>query len=394
MKRNRYIVCVDMDAFFASIEQRDNPSYRGKPLVVGADPKVGRGVVSTCSYEARKYGIKSAMPISKAYQMCPFAIFVKPDMEKYAKVSKQIYEILYTFTPIIERVSIDEAFLDITDSYHLFGSPLRTCQIIKEKIKSQTHLTASLGLAPTKIAAKIASELSKPDGLLEIKSENLLDFLWPLEVEKIWGIGKKTKEILNNIGIKTIGDLAKYDLNKLTLLLGKVAIDFYNLAWGRDESIVKTTEVQKSVSSEVTFKKDTSSFDKIKTILLKLSQDISSKLRANNLKTKTITLKIRLEDFSTFTKSRTLIKATNFIDLIYKEAVKLYMDFNFQNKKIRLIGIKASNLIDAYVIDTIFIDKSDIKRENIHKAIEELNKKFSKEVIGPALSYLEKSYLW
>ncbi|MCM8787975.1 MAG: DNA polymerase IV, partial [Candidatus Omnitrophica bacterium] len=150
MERQNYIVCVDMDAFFASIEQRDNPSYRGKPIIVGADPKVGRGVVSTCSYEARKYGIKSAMPIREAYRLCPFAIFLRPDIEKYTKVSQQIYEILYTFTPIIERVSIDEAFLDISGSYHLFGTPLDTCRLIKEKIKSKTSLTASLGLAPTK----------------------------------------------------------------------------------------------------------------------------------------------------------------------------------------------------------------------------------------------------
>ena len=194
MNTNRYIIHVDMDAFFASIEQRDNPSLRGKPVIVGADPKKGRGrgVVSTSSYEAREFGIHSAMPISIAYQRCPYAAFLLPDMERYSEASRRIYRILYDFTPDIEPVGIDEAFLDITASYKIFGTPREAALLIKKRIKEETSLTASVGLAPTKMAAKIASDLEKPDGMVEVSREGLLDFLWPLEIRRLWGLGKKT----------------------------------------------------------------------------------------------------------------------------------------------------------------------------------------------------------
>ncbi|MCX5715697.1 MAG: DNA polymerase IV [Candidatus Omnitrophica bacterium] len=197
----KLIVHVDMDAFFAAIEQRDNPELRGRAVVVGADPKAGkgRGVVSTCSYEARRFGIHSAMPISAAYKRCPDAAYLPVDIPKYSRVSRQIYKILYEFTPDIEPVGIDEAFLDITGSFHLFKTPLNTCLLLKAGIKEKTGLTASLGLAPTKTAAKIASDLKKPDGMVEVKPEGLLDFLWPLEIRRLWGLGAKTEQILNGM---------------------------------------------------------------------------------------------------------------------------------------------------------------------------------------------------
>jgi nucleotidyltransferase/DNA polymerase involved in DNA repair len=255
----RFIVHVDMDAFFAAIEQRDNPKFKGKPVIVGANPKKGegRGVVSTCSYEARKFGIHSAMPISIAYKKCPQAVFLPVDMAKYERVSGEIYEILYNFTPQIEPVGIDEAFLDITRSFHLFESPHKTCLLIKSKIKSQTGLTASLGLAPTKMAAKIASDLKKPDGLVEISKEGLSEFLRPLDVGKIWGLGKKSQTVLHNMGIITIGELAKTDLGKIKEVFGKNGEYFRQLANGIDDSEVDTSEKIKSVSNEVTFFQDT-----------------------------------------------------------------------------------------------------------------------------------------
>ena len=242
MKKRRCIIHVDMDAFFASVEQRDDPALRGRPVVVGSDPKAGkgRGVVSTCSYEARKYGIHSAMPISIAYKKCPQAVFLPVDMEKYAEASAKIHEILYSFSPDIEPISIDEAFLDITGSYHLFGTPVETCRLIKEKIKKYTGLTASIGLAPTKMAAKIASDLDKPDGLVEVTEEKLLDFLRPLDVRKIWGLGPKCEAELQRLGIQTIGDLARMDPDHLTGTFGKVGLEFWRLANGIDERPVET----------------------------------------------------------------------------------------------------------------------------------------------------------
>jgi DNA polymerase IV len=260
MGKRRYIVHVDMDAFFAAIEQRDDPRYRAKPVIVGALPKdgKGRGVVSTCSYEARRFGIHSAMPIREAYRKCPQGIFLPVNMEKYEEVSRRIHGLLYSFTPDIEPVGIDEAFLDITGSYHLFGTALQTCLSIKKSIKEKTGLTASCGLAPTMMAAKIASDLKKPDGMVEVEDEGLLGFLWPLDVRKLWGLGPKLESALNNMGIKTIGDLAKRDVRDIESLLGKNGRHLWELSNGIDERTVETSSEAKSFSGETTFERDTS----------------------------------------------------------------------------------------------------------------------------------------
>jgi nucleotidyltransferase/DNA polymerase involved in DNA repair len=391
MQKERYIVHVDMDAFFASIEQRDNPSLKGKPVVIGADPKqgLGRGVVSTASYEARKFGIHSAMPISIAYNRCPNATFLPPSMHKYVSASKQIHAILDTFTPNIEQVSIDEAFLDITASFHLFGSPLATCKLIKEKIKKETKLTASIGLAPTKMAAKIASDINKPDGIFEVKPESLLNFLWPLPVEKISGLGEKSKITLNRAGINTIGDLAKRGIKELVSVFGKNGEYFWYLAKGIDESEVKQSEEVKSISNEVTFEEDTLDEKLIKRELLSLSESVSDRLRQERFKARTITLKIRVTGFHTYTRAITIAKSTNFVDEIYKTAGRIYFDFvssnDFNSKtKIRLIGIKASNLIDAGIKDSLFDEGRDKKKESIHKAIDKIKEKFGDNIIHRA----------
>jgi len=386
MQKRRYIVHVDMDAFFAAIEQRDNPALGGKPVVVGADPKKGkgRGVVSTCSYEARKFGVHSAMPISIAYKRCPNAIFLPVDMEKYSYVSSQIQRVLYDFTPDIEPASIDEFSLDITGSWHLFATPLATCKLIKSRIKQEIQLTASVGLAPTKMAAKIASDLNKPNGLIEVTQEDLLDFLWPLEVDRIWGLGEKTKLVLNDAGIRTIGDLAKRDVKELISLFGKNGEYFWQLAWGRDEREVKIEIEAKSISNETTFDKDTSNRTMVESALLTLCEKVSGRLRLEGLKGKTITLKIRLEGFHTYTRATTINSATNFVDVIYREIKRLYDDFKTKGKMIRLVGVKVSNLVPADFQDSLFKDNQDEKRESIHKAIDKIKEKFGDEVIHRA----------
>jgi nucleotidyltransferase/DNA polymerase involved in DNA repair len=376
--KERYIIHVDMDAFFAAIEQRDKPLLKGKPVIVGADPKggKGRGVVATCSYEARKFGIHSAMPISSAYKKCPRAVFLPPDMKKYSRVSEQIYEILYSVTPQVEMVSIDEAFLDITGSLHLFQTPRRSCLELKSKIKQGTGLTASLGLAPTKMAAKIASELFKPDGFLEVTKENLLEFLRPLEINKLWGLGRKSQSILNAMGIRTIGELAGADPKQLTRTFGKNGQYLHRLAQGIDESRVEETGEVKSMSNETTFSQDTRNSEKIQGALMLLCEQVSRRLRREDLKGKTITLKVRLTGFNTYTRSKTLIKATNHVDTIYKTAKNLLDNFDAGKKAVRLIGVKVSGLIPEDVTDSILRDEREEKAERIHKALDSIYKKF------------------
>jgi len=384
MDAHRSIIHIDMDAFFASIEQRDNPQLKGKPVVIGADPKGGRGVVSTCSYEARKYGIHSAMPISIAYRTCPRAAFLPVDMKKYERISASIYDILYDFTPQIEPVSIDEAFLDITGSWRLFGSPLDTAVLIKSRIKKDTALTASIGLAPTKMAAKIASDLRKPDGLVEVTPHKLLEFLWPLEVERIWGLGKKSKIALNNAGIRTIGDLAKTDPARMADLFGKNGICFWKLANGIDESAVVTEGETKSISNERTFQEDTLNGAKIGSTLMQLSEKVSHRLRLEGLKGRTITLKIRLEGFQTFTRSCTMPESTNLAGAIYGKVKDLYEGFEEPGrKKVRLLGVKVSNLAADRFRDSLFDKRTeaDRKKEGLQSAIDSIKQEFGADSI-------------
>ncbi|MBU2103148.1 MAG: DNA polymerase IV [Candidatus Omnitrophota bacterium] len=392
MQNERFIAHVDMDAFFAAVEQRDNPRLIGKPVIIGADPKDGRGrgVVSTCSYQARIFGIRSAMPISIAYRLCPSACFLPPDMPKYARVSRQIYGILENFTPCIEPAGIDEAFLDITGSSHLFGSPRDTCVRVKERIKSETKLIASVGLAPTRMAAKIASDMSKPDGFLQVQREELLDFLWPLPVDRIWGLGKKTKEALNSYGIITIGDLAHRNRNELRVMLGVNGEYFWNLAHGRDERRLCGQAEAKSISNETTFEHDTNNSEHIKAALLSLCEKVSGRLRAEGLKARTITLKIRLEGFQTHTRTLTLQKATNFSDTIYRDIKKLYESFS-SHKKVRLVGVKVSGLLPVDIQDSIFVGPDDLKKESVHKAIDAIKEKFGDAMIHRAGSGFMRS---
>lgn len=387
METKKYIIHIDMDAFFASIEQRDNPQYKEKPVIVGAPPKdgKGRGVVSTCSYEARKFGIQSAMPISIAYRKCPEAIFLPVDIEKYSRVSQEVFNILTEFTPFIEKVSIDEAFLDVSETYKLFGAPRDMCVAIKNRIKKETGLTASVGLAPTKMAAKIASGLEKPDGLLEIEQENLLDFLWPLDADVLWGVGKKTKAALNSMGIQTIGDMAKRNKEELISAFGKNGVWFWEMAQGIDESKVRTEREMKSISNETTFEKDTRNKELIIGELSNLCEQVSARLREENFKCRTITLKIRLEGFQTHTRSITMEEPTNFSEVLIKRIRKLFEAFEINDRKVRLVGVRASNL-SAADEKTLFVDKEDIKKEEIHKAVDRIRKKFGGESIFRASS--------
>ena len=384
-EHERYIVHVDMDAFYAAVEQRDHPEYRGKPVVVGADPKGGRGrgVVSACSYEARRFGIHSAMPISTAFRRCPHAVFLRGDMKKYVRVSRRIFGILERFTPDIEPISIDEGFLDITGSHHLIGSPEETCRRIKAAIKEETGLTASIGMAPNKMTAKIASDLEKPDGLVIVSREGLLDFLSPLPVQKLWGVGKKTLEALAAMGIRTVGDLAGKDQKVMGDRLGKGGVHVWKLANGIDPRDVERGEPAKSIGHEHTFGEDEDDREKIEDTLMWLSEKVSRRMRKHGYRGRTVSVKIRLADFSTFTRAITLDRPTNYVEDLYRHALAKVRGFSRGRQAIRLLGIHVSNLErEAAQLDLFHAEQeSGGKREKLHEAVDAIKDRFGEGAI-------------
>lgn len=381
----RFIVHVDMDAFYASVEQRDHPEYRGRPVVVGADPKggQGRGVVAACSYEAREYGIHSAMPISFAYKRCPHAVYLRGDMKKYVHISHQILKILKRFTPDIEPISIDEAFLDITGSYKLFGTPEETCRKIKATICEETGLQASLGMAPNKMTAKIASDLEKPDGLVVVTSKGLQEFLHPLPVGKLWGVGKRTKEELSRLGIRTIGDLASRDLKDLSNLLGKSGVHVWKLANGIDPRDVETSIGIKSIGHEHTFEEDVIDPQMIEDTLMWLAEKVSRRMRKKGFRGRTVSLKIRLADFSTYTRAKSLQTPTNYVNDLFQTALDKTRAFKLGKQPIRLIGIQVSNLEKEKGQLGLFGPTSpgSEKKEKLHEAVDRIKDRFGERAI-------------
>jgi len=385
MSGERYIVHVDMDAFFAAVEQRENPSLQGKPVIVGADPKggKGRGVVAACSYEARRYGIHSALPISIAYGKCPHCIYLTPHRNKYETESRRIFQILKRFTPDVEPISIDEAFMDITASYKLFGTPKKTCLKIKETIKMETKLTASVGMAPNKMTAKIASDLEKPDGLVIVNQENLLDFLHPLPVEKLWGVGKKTKQMLRDFGIVTIGDLAHQNKEGFFRRFGKAGEHVWKLANGIDERDVEIQRDVKSVGHEYTFDEDEKNQQVIIDTLMDLCEMVSRRMRKSGLRGKTVHLKLRFSDFKTFTRAVTVKTPTNYVEDIYRHSADKLKEFDLKSKAVRLIGVQVTNLQDSMEQYSLFETgpEREEKREKLHRAVDLIKDKFGERAI-------------
>ncbi len=333
------IIHVDMDAFFASIEQRDNPSYRNKPVVVGGDPN-GRGVVSTASYEARKFGVHSAMACGKAKELCPNVIFLPVDMEKYKRVSQQIHTIFSHYTNVIEPVSIDEAFLDVDqmDAVEVAGS-------IKKDIRKKLYLTASVGVSYNKFLAKLASDMKKPDGLTIITHSGAKELLPGLPIRKIWGVGKKTEKELNDIGIYTIGDLLQYDHKFLLKRWGKRAYELLKLAHGIGDSTVYVERDIKSIGEENTLSHDTCDAGILRNYLRTFALAIGKRLSEQKLKYRTITVKIKYYDFTNITRSITLTEATASPLMIYRQAEEILRTRVSLKKPVRLIGIQVSNLV-------------------------------------------------
>ena len=344
MSDQRKILHVDMDAFYASIEQRDDPSLRGQPLVVGG--RNNRGVVAAASYEARRYGIRSAMPMRDAYRRCRDLLRVAPRMSHYQAVSREIFTIFREFTPLVEGLSLDEAFLDVSLSLALFGNEICIANEIKNRIRSQTALTASVGVAPNKLVAKIASDLDKPDGLCVVTEDNMRAVLDPLPARVIPGIGRETLARLQSLGIETNAQLRQAPDRDLEPVFGKFTQRARDRAAGLDERPVLASRPDKSISAEETFDTDLSKIPAMNRQLLRLSERTASRLRARELVAGTVQVKIRQSDFSTFTRQRALRPPANGTDQLYEAAKGLLADWLMDNPgaRIRLLGVGGSDL--------------------------------------------------
>ncbi|MBD3376248.1 DNA polymerase IV [candidate division KSB1 bacterium] len=381
---SRVILHVDMDAFFAAIEQHDHPELQGKPVVVGADPRKGqgRGVVSTCSYQARTYGIHSAMPIAQAYKRCPHAIFVPPRGRRYSEVSRQVMDILYDFSPDVQPLSIDEAFMDISSTWKFHGSVRSTAQDLKDRIFQETGLTASVGVAPNKFIAKIASDLQKPDGLVIVEPEEVSSFLAPLDIKRMWGVGPKTLPRLHEMGIRTLGDLAARPLEELERRLGKAGNHFWRLSRGQDERPVHGGDPAKSTSKETTFGTDCFDKETIRCTLLFLCDEVARELRRHHYQGRTITLKIRFADFTTFTRSLTLSYFTQHSDDIWPCIWNLYKEFDRDEKAVRLLGVSVSNFSESALQLDLF--SSGSQKKSVESLMDNVRDKFGKDAITRA----------
>ena len=381
---NRKIIHIDMDAFYAAVEQRDNPSLRGLPVIVGGEAEK-RGVVSAASYEARAFGVRSAMPTSQAKRLCPQGIFLHVRMHRYREVSGQIFAILEEYTPLIEPLSLDESYLDVTGSETLFGPPLKIAQEIKRRICQTTGLTASAGIAPNKFLAKIASDWKKPDGLVEIKNEEVEEFLRELPIAKLGGVGKSTEEVLRGLGIFKVGQLANYPRALIEKNLGKFGLELVTLARGEDDRPVMAHWDPKSISQEETFTPDLHELPKMKKVILEQAEQVGWELRRQKLKGSTIQLKVRYPDFSLVTRSATLPSPTDQGMAIYHTALKLLEKTDALKKKARLIGVGISNLHRRDEPEQRSLFQAHQKKgEDSTAAIDQIWEKFGREAIKRA----------
>ena len=380
---SRKIIHIDMDAFFAQVEQRDHPEYKNKPLIVGGP--LNRGVISSASYEARKFGLHAGMPLSRAKRLCPEGIFVPVDMEKYLEESRKIRQIFFQFTPLVEIVGCDEGFLDVTGCEKLFGSDLEIAKKIKGKIYEQTNLTSSAGIGPNKFLAKLASNIGKPNGLTVLEnSPEMIEKIRRLPVSYVWGVGRVTCEGLNSMGIKTIGDLSKIPVEILKARFGQSLGNFMNeMSNGIDDREVIPYQEPKSIGREITFSKDIDNLETLKSVLLFLSQKLSLNLHSKKYMGRILTIKIRYSDFKTFTKRITLKNYTSAIFDIYKSSLNLLKEVDLLRKKVRLLGLSVGGLKSSSMLENSLF-KEEYKGEKLTDAIEKISDKYGENKLTVA----------
>ena len=376
------ILHVDMDAFYASVEERDDPKLKGKAVVVGVGK---RGVVSAANYEARKFGIRAAMPIYKAKALAPHAVFIAPNMARYAEVSEQVMAIFRDVTPHVEPISLDEAFLDVTGARRLLGSGIEIADQIRKRVEKDLGITCSVGIAHNKFIAKIASGHCKPNGVLEVDPEKMLEFLHPLAANEIWGVGPKTNELLEKMGLFTIADIANTPRSTLIRVLGQASgASLYELAWGRDYRDVITEHAEKSISASQTFDVDLYQPEEILKEFLRLTEKSADRMRAKGLATNTISIKVRFADFKTISRSRTLDLPTTGTQEIFEVAKALYLGLELDRVLVRLVGVSLDSLVVNDDVTQMVLGERTSSWQQADRAIDRVKAKFGRSSLRPA----------
>jgi DNA polymerase-4 len=376
------ILHVDMDAFFVEVERRDRTDLRGRPVVVGGTG--GRGVVAAASYEARAFGVNSAMPMVHARRLCPDAVILPPDHRKYRAASTEVFEIFRSFTPLVEGLSVDEAFLDVRGLRRHYPEVASVGEAVRSRIRDALALPASVGIAVNKFVAKLASEAAKPDGLRHVPAELTLEFLHPLPVRSLWGVGEATHAALERLGVKTVGDLAEVPVDTLRRHLGAAAGGhLHELAWGRDPRPVISATVAKSISVEETYERDISGAGAIQRELLRHSDTLAGRLRSTGVAGRTITLKVRFADFTTTTRSETLTTATDVARDLYSIARSLLGSLVPEERPVRLIGLGASSLVPSDAPRQLSVERP-AKWEDLADTVDEVRSRFGTTAIRPA----------
>jgi len=376
------ILHVDMDAFYASVAEKDNPKLKGKAVVVGAGR---RGVVSAANYEARKFGIRAAMPVYKAKALAPHAIFISPDMARYEEVSKSVMSIFHDITPLVEPISLDEAFLDVTGARRLLGDGPTIAKLIRARVEQKEGITCSVGIAHNKFIAKIASNQCKPNGLLEIDPEKVLEFLHPLAAKEIWGVGPKTNEQLAKMGLQTVGDIANTPRSTLIRVLGQASgSSLYELAWGRDYRDVEIEHIEKSISSSETFDQDIDSQEEILKEFLRLTARSVERMREKGFAAGTISIKVRFTDFKTISRSKTVDLPVTGTQEIFEVVKNLYFGLNLENVLIRLIGVSLDSLVEDEEINQMVLGQRTSGWQQADKAVDRIKNKFGSASLRPA----------
>jgi len=383
MATDRTIFHVDMDAFFASVEQMDDPALRGKPVLVGGNGP--RGVVSAASYEARKFGCHSAMPMAQARRLCPQAIIVHGNYARYRDISQRMFNIFSEYSPLVEPLSVDEAFLDMTGTDRLLGEPTAVAQRLKQHIKSDLGLTASVGVAPNKFLAKLASDLEKPDGLVVVNPNQIDALLIPLPINKLWGVGPVTADKLRKVGIHKVGDLRTRSTDALERLFGQEASRYHRLANGQDDRPVVPDREAKSVGQEQTFGVDVADPADVRRVLFEQVEQVGRRLRQHNLFARTISLKIRYGEFETISRSTTVETATNSTNELWSSASSLFDKWCAQSfRPVRLIGMSASQLATSPGQMSLFADPQMERQKKVDSVADQINKKFGSKAIRRA----------
>ena len=380
----KHIIHLDMDAFYPAVEVLDNPELKGKPVIVGGSRE--RGVVSSASYEARKFGVHSALPMARAMRLCPQGIVMPPRMSRYKEISDMVFDIFFRFTPLVEPLSIDEAFLDVTGSGRLFGDPVGIAKKIKQLVREETGLTVSAGVAPSKFVAKIASDMDKPDGLTVVVRDGVRAFLDPLPITKMWGVGKATQGVLERLGIRTFKDLSRMSVDVMERKLGKWGLKMHQLSMGIDDRDVIPHHDAKSIGHELTFSRDILEMEDARKQLLSLANRVARRMRRHGVTGRTISLKVKYSDFVLITRSTTLPEPTDDGPEIYDNVCGLLEKTRVGKRAVRLLGISLSQLnpIDSERQLSLFHqDVADEKKKKLNKALDSLYDKFGEKSVRP-----------